>query len=98
MHLTVAAQAVQGSAFPHAYARWETAAAGWLGDLLGTEGGACTPGGGLVCPPTGLAAKEGLTPDALRVLRCIASRFPQVTTFHGVGDRRTFRTIRAGGP
>jgi hypothetical protein len=45
-----------------------------------------------------LAAEEGLTPDALRVLRCIASHFPQVTTFHGVGDRPNASTIPTGGP
>jgi hypothetical protein len=87
MPLTVAAQAVQRSAFPDAYARWESDAAGWLADLLATGGGQCTPGGGLVCPPTGLPAEDGLTPDALRVLRCIATTFPQITTFHGVGER-----------
>jgi hypothetical protein len=87
MSLADAAQAVQRSAHPDAYARWEKAAAGWLAAIAGTPGHACDPGGGLVCPPTGLAAEDGLTPDALRVLRCIASHFPQVTTFHGVGDR-----------
>jgi len=87
MSLTDAAQTVQRSAHPDAYARWEKAAAGWLTALAGATGQACHPGGGLVCPPTGLAAEDGLTPHALRVLRCIASHFPQVTTFHGVGDR-----------
>jgi hypothetical protein len=87
MPLTVAAQAVQLSAFPDAYARWEDQAAAWLTGLLAADGGPCLPGGGLVCPPTGLAAEDGLTPDALRVLRCIAAHFPQITTFHGVGDR-----------
>jgi hypothetical protein len=87
MPLTVAAQAVQQSAFPAAYARWETPAASWLGELLGSPGTSCSPGGGLVCPPTGLAAEDGLTPDALRVLRCLASEYPQITTFHGVGER-----------
>jgi hypothetical protein len=87
MSLADAAQAVQRSAHPDAYARWESAAAGWLAAVTTTPGRACDPGGGLVCPPTGLAAEDGLTPDALRVLRCIASHFPQVTTFHGVGDR-----------
>jgi hypothetical protein len=82
-----AAQAVQRSAFPDAYAQWAADAAGWLSDLLAAPGGPCAPGGGLVCPPTGLAAEDGLTPDALRVLRCIAASFPQITTFHGVGDR-----------
>jgi hypothetical protein len=87
MPLTVAAQAVQRSAFPDAYARWETDAVAWLTDLLTADGGPCLPGGGLVCPPTGLAAEQGLTPDGLRVLRCIAATFPQITIFHGVGDR-----------
>jgi hypothetical protein len=87
MSVTEAAQAVQRSAFPDAYARWEADAAAWLTDLLAIDGGPCLPGGGLVCPPTGLAAEAGLTPDALRVLRCIAATFPQITTFHGVGDR-----------
>jgi hypothetical protein len=87
MSLTDAAQAVQRSAHPDAYDRWESAAAGWLTALTGTPGHACDPGGSLVCPPTGLATEDELTPDALRVLRCIASHFPQVTTFHGVGDR-----------
>jgi hypothetical protein len=87
MPLTVAAQAVQRSAFPDAYARWEDDAAAWLTDLLTVGGGPCLPGGGLVCPPTGHPAEQGLTPDALRVLRCIAATFPQITTFHGVGDR-----------
>jgi hypothetical protein len=87
MPLTVAAQAVQRSAFPDAYARWGDDAAAWLTGLLAVDGGPCLPGGGLVCPPTGLAAEDGLMPDALRVLRCIAATFPQITTFHGVGDR-----------
>jgi hypothetical protein len=87
MPLTVAAQAVQRSAFPDAYARWEADSGGWLADLLATGGGHCTPGGGLACPPTGHPAEQGLTPDALRVLRCIATNFPQITTFHGVGER-----------
>jgi hypothetical protein len=87
MPLTVAAQAVQLSAYPDAYAQWETAAADWLSELLPGAGDSCTPGGGLVCPPTALAAEDGLTPDALRVLRCIASEFPQISIFHGVGDR-----------
>jgi hypothetical protein len=87
MPLTVAAQAVQRSAFPDAYARWEDDAAAWLTDLLTADGGPCVPGGGLHCPPTGHPAEGGLTPDALRVLRCIAAIFPQITAFHGVGDR-----------
>ncbi|MFW6034025.1 MAG: M23 family metallopeptidase [bacterium] len=87
MTLAEAAQAVQKSAYPDAYAAWEDEATTWLGDLLAAGGGSCTPGGGLSCPPTGLPAEDGLTPDAQRVLRCIATTFPQISTFHGVGDR-----------
>ncbi len=87
MAVTEAAQAVQRSALPDEYARWEADAARWLNDLVTAPGSPCTPGGGLVCPPTGLAAEQGLTPDAQRVLRCIAANFPRITTFHGVGDR-----------
>jgi hypothetical protein len=87
MPLTVAAQTVQQSAYPNAYARWEADATALLGELLGTTGNACSPGGGLACPPTDLMAENGLTPDAVRVLRCLASHFPQLTTFYGVGNR-----------
>jgi cell wall-associated NlpC family hydrolase len=37
MALTEAAQAVQRSAFPDAYAKWESSARGWLADILGGE-------------------------------------------------------------
>ncbi len=45
-----------------------------------------TAGGGDVgnCPATGLAVEQGLTPDALRVLRCVHQAFPQITSFGGV--------------
>lgn len=87
MPLTVAAQAVQRSAYPSAYAQWESSAGEWLANLLGTTTAECSPGGGMSCPPSGSPAEAGLTPDALHVLRCIASHFPAATTFHGVGDR-----------
>jgi murein DD-endopeptidase MepM/ murein hydrolase activator NlpD len=87
MALTEAADAVQRSALPTAYARWEDDARAWLGELHTAQGGTCVPGGGLMCPPTGLAAEAGLRPDALRVLRCIRQNFPTVGPFAGVGDR-----------
>jgi hypothetical protein len=39
------------------------------------------------CPSTGYGAEDGLTPDALRVLRCIAEAFPSITEFGGVAER-----------
>jgi hypothetical protein len=87
MALTKAADAVQRSAFPNAYAQWEDDARTWLGELHAADEGTCAPGAGLMCPPTGLAAEAGLSPDALRVLRCIHQNFPTVGTFAGVGER-----------
>jgi hypothetical protein len=87
MALTEAADAVQRSAFPNAYAQWEDDARAWLGELHTADGGTCAPGGGLICPPTPLAAEAGLSPDALRVLRCIHQNFPAVGPFAGVGER-----------
>lgn len=103
-HLSIAeaAQAVQMSAFPGAYAKWEPAARAIVQQLDGsvTESGnapggvadACAdqkPAEGQIgsCPATGLSAERGLTPDALLVLRCAKVRFPTVSTFYGVGER-----------
>ncbi|MFW6033649.1 MAG: M23 family metallopeptidase [bacterium] len=41
MALTEAAQAVQRSAYPDAYARWEHSAAAWLAGLAGSSSGTC---------------------------------------------------------
>jgi Peptidase family M23 len=87
MALTQAADAVQRSALPSAYAQWEDDARAWLGERFTAAGEACGPGGGLMCPPTGRAAEIGLSPDALRVLRCIHQNFPTVGPFAGVGER-----------
>jgi Peptidase family M23 len=46
----------------------------------------CGPGAAMDCPATGLAAERGLTPDALRVLRCVDQRFGR-HTYLGVGER-----------
>jgi hypothetical protein len=94
-----AAQAVQRSAFPDAYAKWEAAAKSIVEQLAGStedvsadrqRGVACdvdTPTNVSRCPPTRLAAEHGLTPDALLVIRCAKDRFPQIKTFHGLGHR-----------
>lgn len=43
-------------------------------------------GGDTSCPPTGSPAEEGLTPDALLVLRCVDAEFG-AHSYGGVGDR-----------
>ncbi len=57
MPLTVAAQAVQRSAFPGAYAKWETPARAWLADILNRPVAlGCPPGAG----PTSGAAQVAI--------------------------------------
>ena len=97
MSLTEAAQAVQRSGYPDAYAQWETVAAD-IADLLGgdlpdlpedaaaTEENCQPESGSSGCPTTGSPAEQGLTPDALRVLRSIDAQFA-THNYLGVGDR-----------
>lgn len=91
MPVTRAAQAVQVSAFPDAYARWETTARAIVRQLHDIETttdveGTCVdlagPNG--QCPATGLAAENGLTPDALLLIRCGHQQFPAITSIGGV--------------
>lgn len=95
MSIAEAAQAVQVSAFPSAYAKHETAARAIVAQLAGIVDGSSTAGangcstdaaGGSTgnCPASGLAAEAGLTPDALRVLRCARQQFPTITDIGGV--------------
>lgn len=92
LSVTDAAQAVQRSAFPGAYADDEPLARQLLAQLAGTgapdavQAGLCGSGTAMACPPTGLAVEEGLTPDALRVLRCVHQEFGS-HSYGGVGDR-----------
>ena len=63
--LTVAAQAVQRSAFPNAYARWESPARGWLADILNDPADAalgCSTGSGSGSVAVAAAAKWLGTP------------------------------------
>jgi hypothetical protein len=46
----------------------------------------CGPGAAMDCPATGLEVEEGLTPDALRVLRCVDQQFGR-HDYLGVGER-----------
>lgn len=100
--LTVAAQKVQRSAYPDAYAKHEPTAATLVQRFAaeaGENGGGPQPevqnpalcGNGnsdaASCPDSGLAIESGLTPDGVRVLRCVKAQFPELTSFGGVGDR-----------
>ena len=90
MSVTVAAQAVQRSAFPDAYADDEPLARELLATLAGAGATAvsalCGTGVAMDCPPTELSVEDGLTPDALRVLRCVQQEFGD-HTYLGVGQR-----------
>lgn len=99
MSVTRAAQAVQRSAFPSAYARHEKPATGLVA-LFRSKAPAGTPEGQAAldsamcgnadaaqCPATRMAVEAGLTPDALRVLRCVKRGWPQITSYGGVGER-----------
>lgn len=85
MTIAEAAQAVERSAFPDAYAKWESAArtiVQQLGNGTDTTDPGCDvdPAGDLSgdCPATDLPAEDVLTPDALLVLRCVAKQFPAI--------------------
>ena len=92
MSVAAAAQAVQISAFPSAYAKWEATAKAVVEQLSNqapapAADGSCgtdQPTGLGECPATGSPAEKGLTPDALLVLRCIKATFPSLTDFGGV--------------
>lgn len=100
MSVAAAAQAVQRSAFPSAYADDESRARHIVAQLdsgaaetlaAATQSSYCADGlmlasSGGVCPPTGAAAEEGLRPDALMVLRCVEATFGP-NTYGGVGER-----------
>jgi len=92
MAVTVAAQTVQRSQFPGAYAAAEPPARQLYTRLAGAGANAgnllaaapCTSGAPMSCPATGLPTEDGLTPDALRVLRCVQQSFGD-HTYGGVG-------------
>lgn len=99
MTVTQAAQKVQRSAHPDAYARHEALARSLVARFQGHPPGDTLCGTldpSLNCAPTGLRSEAGQTPDALRVMRCIHARWPQ-TTLLGVrpGDPRDHGTGRA---
>lgn len=88
----VAAQKVQRSAYPDAYASWEPVAADIMAAVQGVlPGGGCgaSPGGAIYAPgdipqsdrPVGSEAR--LTPATVIVLRAVAALFPEITTIGG---------------
>ena len=91
MSIAEASQAVQVSAFPSAYAKWEAAARAIVqqlgdGQVLPTTPLLCGTGQDAQlgdCPTTGSPAEKGLTRDALLVLRCTKAKFPSLTDFGG---------------
>lgn len=88
MEVWEAAQAVQRSAFPTAYAKHEGAATAAVTAILSGTGAAPAGGCGnaMSCPPSGLAMEAGLTPDAQIVARCVAHTFG-ITNLLGNGTR-----------
>lgn len=96
MPVTRAAQAVQKSAYPDDYADDEPRARKILAQLDPDAAlqlvSATTPvdcaaaSGDVQCEPTDSPAENGLTPDALLVLRCVNSTFGP-HTYGGVGNR-----------
>ena len=89
MPVAEAAQAVQRSAFPDAYARHEPLARDLVSQYGGEIGspGDCGPIGEM-CPATPWPDSEaGLTPDAKLVMRCTYQQYSDFETIHGKGDR-----------
>ncbi|WP_020574965.1 M23 family metallopeptidase [Actinopolymorpha alba] len=92
MTVTDAAQAVQRSAYPNAYADDEPLARAIVAEYTGgsTDPRDCGFPPGMQCPPTPWPqVEQGLTPDAIVVLRCTYQKFPQFEQFYGVGQRPT---------
>lgn len=89
MGVGAAAQAVQRSAYPDAYADDEPKARRLLAQLSHTPAGivSCGSVGAMECPPSGSAAEKGLEPDSLRAIRCVHQRWSKITAWGGVGDR-----------
>lgn len=90
--LGTAAQQVQRSAFPDAYAKWEPVAADIMAAVQGVlPGGGCgaSPGGAMYAPgdipqsdrPVGSEAR--LTPATIVVMRAVAALFPEITSIGG---------------
>lgn len=92
MSVTDAAQAVQRSAHPDAYAKHESMARAVVMLLQNSAGPVVCNGvvggdgisGDLNCPPTGMGGEYKLNADALRALRCVKKYWPQIVTIGGI--------------
>ncbi len=83
--LSLAADSVQHSGYPTAYADHEAEATA-IAEAIGADPtGGCTAGDA-ICPPVDLPVLAGLTPDARQVVFCVVEHFG-VTNLLGVGDR-----------
>lgn len=99
LEVTIAAQKVQRSAFPDAYAKYETSARSLVTVFRDNVDPAsvaaastanttlCGPVNAMDCPATSSAAEAGLQPDTLRVIRCVHKGWPIIKAWAGVGDR-----------
>jgi murein DD-endopeptidase MepM/ murein hydrolase activator NlpD len=109
MPVTQAAQKVQRSAFPDAYAQHEPIARGLVqvfkqkldpastAAVVTAAASLCGPVDALGCPPTGSPAEQGVQPDSLRVIRCVKQQFPAITVFYGLGQRETANSDHPSG-
>lgn len=100
MSVAQAAQAVQVSAYPDAYARHEGLARTLVALFAGQPAGLSNCGPmdpSLDCAPTGMPSEQGQTADALRVMRCIHAKWAQIRSLLGVrpGDPRDHGSGRA---
>lgn len=76
-----AAQAVERSAYPDAYAKWADDAARIV-EQLTSQSLACPTGVSAECPPTGRSVEAGLVPDGVLVVRCAVAHF-QIASIGG---------------
>jgi len=83
----VAAQRVQVSAWPQRYNEALPIARAIASALTGTTRACTTQAPMGRCPASGSPAESGLTPDALKVIRCGHAQFPWITAWGGVGPR-----------
>lgn len=89
--LTEAAQAVQVSAYPNAYAKHETLAQELVAKLTGGGSVVCGPVGPAgECPMFNASLENGLSSDAIRVLRCTKHLWPEIVSWSVLrpGDSR----------
>lgn len=82
--LWFAADSVQHSAFPTAYAAHEPQATAIV-QAIGTGSTNCT-GGSAICAPASIPVLAGLTPDAKQVVYCVVEHFG-IRDLLGVGSR-----------